>query len=139
MKRYILLALVLLSTLIALFTYRVSFAMCRGVHCLEEHASAIHPDAVYELRDVCAVYASPTGIGLFRDRKGGSLARGILGAEYVVFSTEFLFVTFRNVPGNPVLVISDDDFSIRLNDEICAEKVFIQVSDRERLIRVRAP
>jgi hypothetical protein len=94
--------IILLSALTSFVAHKVSFAMCRGLDCLKEHASAIHPDAVYELSDICVIYGSPTGIGLFRDKKGGSLARGILGAEYVYFSTEFLFVTFKNMPEKPV-------------------------------------
>ena len=129
---------ILLLALIGFLTHAISLAMCRGVDCLKKHASAIHPEGVYELRDVCAYYGSPTGIGLFRDKEYGGLARDLLGAEYVFFSTEFLFVKFRNMGSKPILVISDRDFSIRSNDELCAEKVLIQVKEQEKLIFLRA-
>jgi hypothetical protein len=120
-----------------LYQDTIGSAMCRGVSCLSSYAVSQSP-GVYAIDHSCIFIGSPTGIGIFNNRRFGKIARDILGTEYIFFDHEFIFIVSERYNSRPIIVINRNPYLINdRSDKICGDKIeliinvdkTIQISD----------
>ena len=86
-------------------TTAMASTVCRGIDCIAWTSDEGDRDQKGRLTDRCFYLGSPTGIGIFRERRFGGFIRNLLGAEYIVFGREFLFIEPRDI-SKPIIVIN---------------------------------
>ena len=96
---------------LAISASALSSAMCRGVDCIDWTIEAHGRSYESRLADKCFYLGSPTGIGIFHQRRFGRAARSLLGLEYMLLGTEFLFIE-PSLVSEPVIAIDANRYRV---------------------------